>query len=87
MRSGAVCDAPSLITSQGVTMKNKGRVKLLFWVVLMGASSGLVVKVGILELVTLILLFCGMLHLTRGLEERGDENQEGVENNKVEHRW
>ena len=68
-------------------MKNKERVKLLFRAVLMDASSGIVVNVGVLELVTLILLFCGMLHLTRGLEERGDENQDGVENNKVELRW
>ena len=67
-------------------MRNKGRVKLVIRAVLIGASSGLVVKVGIRELVTLILLFCGMLHLSRGLEERDEVMHTGAESNTMDHR-
>ena len=49
-------------------MRNWGGVRVFVWAALIGISSVLIVDVGVIELLALILLFCGMLHMTRGLE-------------------
>ena len=50
-------------------MRTWGGARLFVRASLIGLSTGLVVDIGITELVILILLFCGILQMTRSLEE------------------
>lgn len=57
-------------------MRNRGGIRLFIQAALIGVSTDLIVEMGITELVTLIFLFCGLLHMTWGLgEERNEETQ------------